>query len=574
MISASGRNRASLSGETLRYHPIIMRRVAIAALVFWPLLRAAEYPAPAEGDYVARNYTFTTGESLPEVRIHYWTLGKPVKDAGGQVLNAVLIMHGTGGTGHGFLTPTFAGELFGAGQLLDATKYFIILADDVGHGQSSKPSDGMHLRFPRYTYEDMVRLEHLLVTEKLGVNHLRLVMGTSMGAMHTWMWGYMYPQFMDALMPLASAPVEIGGRNRMLRKMVIDSIRKDPEFKNGEYKGPLKGMLGAQFALFMMTSSPLQLLKQAPTREEADKAFEKRFYEGAAVTTDPNNMLYAYECSRDYNPAPHLEEIQAPLYAINSADDQVNPPELGILEREIKRVKHGRYILIPISDETRGHGTHSLPRIWGNYLAELLQESEHRPAGASAALLNPSDPLWKKEAPSKYRVRIQSTKGDIVLEVDRALAPKGADRFYHLVETGFYDNSRFYRVIAGRFAQFGIAGYPKVAQIWRNQSITDDPVKASNVRGTFAYAMTGPDARTTQIYINTGDQTNQDATGFAPFGKVVEGMDVVDRLYAGYAERSGGGMRAGKQGKLFEEGNAYLDREFPELDRLQRATLE
>jgi homoserine O-acetyltransferase len=230
------------------------------------------------------------------------------------------------------------------------------------------------MKFPHYTYTDMVHGEYRLVTEKLGVNHLRLVMGTSMGAMHTWLWGEFYPDFMDALMPLASAPVEIGGRNRMLRKMIIDSIKRDPNWNDGEYKGPLN-MVPANFALFMMTSSPLQLLKQAPTREQADAAFERRFYAPAARGTDPNDMIYTYDCSRDYNPAPDLEKIKAPLYAINSADDQVNPPELGILEREIKRVKRGRYILIPTSDQTRGHGTHSLPAIWGNYLAELLKES-------------------------------------------------------------------------------------------------------------------------------------------------------------------------------------------------------
>jgi homoserine O-acetyltransferase len=232
------------------------------------------------------------------------------------------------------------------------------------------------LKFPNYGYEDMVLLEHKLVTEHLRINHLRLVMGASMGAMHTWMWGYMFPGFMDALMPLASAPVEIGGRNRMMRRMVIESIRTDPEFNDGEYTKPLKGMLGAEFALFMMTSSPMQLLAQAPTREAADEEFATRFIEQEPKWPDPNDMLYAYESSRDYNPSPHLEEIQAPLYAVNSADDVVNPPELGILEREMKRVKHGRYILIPISPETRGHRTHSLPAVWGSYLAELLKESE------------------------------------------------------------------------------------------------------------------------------------------------------------------------------------------------------
>jgi homoserine O-acetyltransferase len=352
-----------------------MLRFALALLVV-SIVSAAEFPAPVEADLVVKDFRFTTGESIPELRLHYATVGTPKKDASGKVTNAVLIMHGTGGSGRGFLSQTFGGQLFGAGQLLDASKYFVILPDDIGHGRSSKPSDGLHMKFPHYTYTDMVHGEYRVVTEGLGVNHLRLVMGTSMGAMHTWMWGEMYPDFMDALMPLASAPVEIGGRNRMLRKMIMDSIRRDPNWNSGEYTGPLNNMVAAQFALFMMTSSPLQLLKQAPTREQADAAFERRFYGPQARPTDPNDMLYHYDCSRDYNPQPDLEKIRVPLYAVNSADDQVNPPELGILEREIQRVKHGRYILIPTSDETRGHGTHSLPAVWGKYLAELLKESE------------------------------------------------------------------------------------------------------------------------------------------------------------------------------------------------------
>ena len=351
-----------------------MFRFALPVLLV-SLAGAAEFPAPVEGNYVVDDFQFTTGEKMAGLRMHYTTVGSPQKDASGKTTNAVLIMHGTGGSGRGFLSQTFGGQLFGAGQLLDATKYFIILPDDIGHGQSSKPSDGLHMKFPHYSYTDMVHGEYRVITEKLGVNHLRLVMGTSMGAMHTWMWGEMYPDFMDALMPLASAPVEIGGRNRMLRKMIMDSIKRDPNWNNGEYKGPLTNMVAAQFALFIMTSSPLQLLKQAPTRQQADDAFERRFY-GNARPTDANDMLYHYDCSRDYNPQPDLERIKAPLYAVNSADDQVNPPELGILEREIKRVKRGRYILIPISDETRGHGTHSLPAIWGKYLGELLKESE------------------------------------------------------------------------------------------------------------------------------------------------------------------------------------------------------
>jgi homoserine O-acetyltransferase len=536
------------------------------ALLLCPALWAAAYPNPVEGDYVVKDFKFVTGETLPELKLHYATIGAPSHDA-------VLIMHGTGGSSRQFLSEGFGGELFGPGQLLDATKHYIILTDAIGHGESSKPSDGLHLRFPRYTYEDMVRAQYRVITGKLGVRHMRLVMGTSMGAMHTWMWGYMYPDFMDALMPLASAPVEIGGRNRMLRKMIMDSIRNDPEFNNGEYTGPLKSMLAAQFALFIMTSSPLQLYKQAPTREQADQAFDRRFYEQPR-RQDPNDMLYAYDSSRDYNPAPRLEEIRALLYAINSADDEVNPPELGILEREIKRVKHGRFILIPTSEKTRGHGTHSIPGIWGEYLAQLLQESQlPGPEERAAALRNPKHALWSRPAPEVYRVRIDTARGSFTLEITRALAPRGADRFYHLVETGFYDDSRFYRVISGRFAQFGIPGEPAIAAIWRNERFPDDPVKASNVRGSFAFAMTGPGARTTQIYINTSDQSRQDASGFAPFGRVVEGMEVVDNLYAGYGESSGGGMRAGRQGKLFEEGDAYLDREFPLLEKLLRARI-
>jgi homoserine O-acetyltransferase len=353
-----------------------MSRTALAALLvsLAAPLAAADYPAPIEGDYVVTDFAFTTGERLPRLNLHYTTIGTPVKNAAGVVTNAVLIMHGTGGSGSGFLSPTFAGQLFGAGQLLDATRYFIILPDDIGHGKSSKPSDGLHMKFPHYGYTDMVHAEHRVVAEKLGVNHLRLVMGTSMGAMHTWMWGTMYPDFMDALMPLAAAPVEIGGRNRMMRKMIMDSIKRDPNWNNGEYKGPLSNMVAANFALFMMTSSPLQLLKQAPARDQADALFERRIYE--ARPTDPNDVLYQIDSSRDYNPQPELGKIEAPLLAVNSADDQVNPPELGILEREIKRVKRGRYILLPISDETRGHGTHSIPAIWGKYLAELLKETE------------------------------------------------------------------------------------------------------------------------------------------------------------------------------------------------------
>src|SRR5689334_12792842 len=250
-----------------------------------------DYPAPAQGDFHIRDFHFRSGETLPELRLHYTTVGTPVKDAKGVVRNAVLIMHGTGGTGRAFLREQFAGVLFGRGQLLDATKYFIILPDGIGHGGSSKPSDGLHARFPRYGYRDMVEAQYRLVTEGLGVNHLRLVMGTSMGGMQTWLWGETYPDFMDALMPLASLPTEIAGRNRMMRRMVIDSIKGDPEWHNGEYKSQPHGLTAAIYTLLFMTSSPLQWQQQAPTREAADRMFDD-LVKRQLTRTDANDMLY------------------------------------------------------------------------------------------------------------------------------------------------------------------------------------------------------------------------------------------------------------------------------------------
>ena len=334
-------------------------------------------PVPAQGDFIIRNFKFDSGEVLPELRLHYRTLGTPRRDGTGMVRNAVLVMHGTGGSGGGFISDQFAGVLFKPGQLLDPARYFIILPDGIGHGQSSKPSDGLHARFPRYAYNDMVTAQYRLLTEGLGVNHLRLVMGTSMGGMHTWVWGEKYPDFMDALLPLASLPVQIAGRNRMMRRMVIDPIKNDPDWNNGEYKTQPRGLTTAIYTLLFMSSSPLQWHKQAPNRDTADRFFDDQVRRQLA-RTDANDMLYAFDASRDYDPAPNLESIRAPLIAINSADDQVNPPELGILEREIKRVKRGRYVLIPISEKTRGHGTHSLPEIWKEHLAGLLQETEEK----------------------------------------------------------------------------------------------------------------------------------------------------------------------------------------------------
>jgi len=314
---------------------------------------------------------------MPEVRVHYTTLGKAVKDANGRTTNAVLVLHGTGGSGRQFLRPIFAGVLFGPGQLLDAKKYFIILPDNIGHGKSSKPSDGLHAHFPQYDYADMVALQHQLVEKGLGVNHLRLVMGTSMGCMHSWMWGEAYPDAMDALMPLACLPVEIAGRNRIWRKMVIDGIRQDPEWKDGDYTSqPRAGLqLGADF-LIIAGSAPLHMQADLPTRDSADKYLDestKRITAGL----DANDFLYAVSASRDYNPAPKLDIIRVPVMYINSADDFINPPDLGIAEREIKRVKNGKFVLLPTSEQTHGHGTHTWAAVWQGHLKELLERSQH-----------------------------------------------------------------------------------------------------------------------------------------------------------------------------------------------------
>jgi homoserine O-acetyltransferase len=346
--------------------------IPVALLLF--LLQA---PQPAEQDFVIRDFTFTSGETLPELRIHYRTYGTPQKDAQGVVRNAVLIMHGTGGTGAQFTGRGFAGQLFQPGQPLDASRYFIVLPDDIGHGKSSKPSDGLRASFPRYGYVDMVTAEHRLLTEGLGVNHLRLVMGTSMGGMHTWLWGERYPDFMDALMPLASLPTQISGRNRVWRRLVIDAIRNDPEWQGGNYtKQPQSARTAAQM-LWLVSSNPVIRQRRAPALAAADKEIDD-YVANWLKTGDANDQLYALEASRDYDPGPDLEKIKAPLLAVNSADDLVNPPELRILEREITRVPRGRAIVIPMSDQTAGHGTHTLAAVWKQHLIELLRDSEHQ----------------------------------------------------------------------------------------------------------------------------------------------------------------------------------------------------
>ncbi len=288
--------------------------------------------------------------------------------------NAVLILHGTTGSGANFIRPEFAGELFGAGQPLDAARTFIVIPDGIGHGHSSKPSDGLHARFPAYGYSDMVQAQYLLLTQGLGVNHLRLVLGTSMGGMHVWVWGERHPDFMDALMPLASVPTQISGRNRAWRRMVIDAIRGDPAWQGGDYKEQPPSLRTAAEMLFFMSSNPVHRQNAMPTLAKADEVLDQ-FVRDLAVSSDANDVLYAVSASHDYDPGPGLEKIRAPLLAINSADDLINPPELGILEREIHRVPRGRAIVIPTSDATNGHGTHTLAAVWKSHLVELLAEA-------------------------------------------------------------------------------------------------------------------------------------------------------------------------------------------------------
>ncbi len=351
--------------------------VVLVVLVGRTASAQSAFPAPLERDFVVRDVAFASGDTAPEIRLHYRTLGQPRKDADGVVRNAVLILHGTGGSGAGFLGPGYGGQLFGAGQLLDAQRYFVILPDNLGHGQSSKPSDGLRMAFPRYRYADMVRLQHRLVTEGLGLTHLRIVMGTSMGAMHAWMWGYMYPTFADGLVPLASNPVEIGGRNRVWRKLLVDAIVTDPTWQDGNYSAPPRGMASALGFLLMATSTPRLWQKDFGTAAEADDWLAGQIA-ARLKTTDANDTIYHFRASEDYDPLPHLEGISAPLLAINSADDFVNPPELPMMTALIGRVRHGRFVLIPASDETRGHGTHSRPQVFGPYLAEFLRGLDQR----------------------------------------------------------------------------------------------------------------------------------------------------------------------------------------------------
>jgi homoserine O-acetyltransferase/O-succinyltransferase len=357
-------------------------RLSLLAVAVWCAIHgsasAEGLPQPREGDFLAPRFRLRSGEVLPQLKLHFATYGKPVTDGSGQVTNAVMILHGTGGSGKQFAGEHFAGVLFGGGELLDAGRYYIILPDSIGHGGSSKPSDGLHAKFPHYDYDDMVAAQHLLLSEGLKVNHLRLLMGTSMGCMHSWVWAETYPGFMDAVMPLACLPVQIAGRNRILRKMIIDAIRTDSAWMNGDYHEEPPGLRTALEVLLIMGSSPLQMFKSYATRDAAD-AYLDNYIKTRMATTDANDLLYQVDASRNYDPAPKLDTIEAPVMYINSADDLINPPELGIAEQQIRKVKHGRFVLLPITDQTRGHGTHSLPAIWKGYLEELLAESAPHP---------------------------------------------------------------------------------------------------------------------------------------------------------------------------------------------------
>jgi homoserine O-acetyltransferase len=340
-----------------------------AAATKWPTV---------DGTVVLPDFRFGSGETLPQLKLHHLTLGTPHRNAAGHTDNAVLLLHGTGGNAHSLMNPLFSNVLFGPGAPLDITKYFLILPDDIGHGQSSKPSDGRHAHFPAYDYDDMVRSQRMMLDE-MKVDHLRLILGTSMGCMQTFVWGETYPGFADALAPFACLPVPLAGRNRMMRYMAIEAIKQDPAWMGGEYKTePKQGLHNANEMIFIMGSSPLQMQKTAPTRELAEKYVDDRLGR-ADSSTDANDLMFYVNASRNYDPSSKLDRITAPVLWINSADDYINPPELGIAEKMVTHMPHARFILLPISDATRGHGTHTVAAVWKDYLAEFLRETEPKP---------------------------------------------------------------------------------------------------------------------------------------------------------------------------------------------------
>jgi homoserine O-acetyltransferase len=350
----------------------MMLAVLGCALVAPGVARAQAMTADT-GSFVMRDFRFASGETLAEVRIHYRTLGRPRIRPGGQTRNAVMILHGTGGSGQGFLSRTYGGELFGPGQPLDTAQFYVIIPDNLGHGRSSKPSDGLRGRFPHYGYDDMITAQHRLLTEGLRVNHLALIMGTSMGCMHSWMWLERWPSFMDGAAPLACMPTQIAGRNRMWRKLTIDAIRNSPDYNDGNYAAQPSGLRAALHFLWIVGTAPLNDQRLGPTRDSAD-AYITTWMRTRLASTDANDFVYAVDASRDYDPSGQLERITAPVLTINSADDEINPPELGLMEQLMPRVRTARYVLLPVTSATRGHGTHSLPAVWKNYLINFLAE--------------------------------------------------------------------------------------------------------------------------------------------------------------------------------------------------------
>jgi homoserine O-acetyltransferase/O-succinyltransferase len=356
---------------------INLRVFALVSLFAAPLIAQQKWPTQ-DGVYVIPNFKFGTGETLPELKLHYLTLGTPHRNAAGHTDNAVLLLHGTGGSASSLLNVVFSEVLFGPGQLLDITKYYLILPDDIGHGQSSKPSDGLHAHFPAYDYDDMVRSQEMMLHDGLKVDHLRLILGTSMGCMQSFVWGETYPGYMDALAPFACQAVALAGRNREWRYMAMQAIKTDPAWMGGEYKTePIHGLTFANELILLAGGAPLQLQKNYPTREAVDKYVNESIARSNS-TTDANNVLFYLDASRNYDPSPKLATITAPMLWINSADDFVNPPELGIAQQQVKLMPHAKFVLLPITDLTRGHGTHTQARVWKDYLAEFMKATEPR----------------------------------------------------------------------------------------------------------------------------------------------------------------------------------------------------
>ena len=351
---------------------------ALLLLVVAPLIAQQQKWHTQDGVYTIANFKFGSGETLPELKLHYLTLGAPHKDAAGHTDNAVLLLHGTGGSASSLLNPAFANVLFGPGQLLDIAKYFIILPDDIGHGQSSKPSDGLHMHFPAYDYDDMVRSQQIMLRDGLKVDHLRLILGTSMGCMQAFVWGEAYPGYMDALAPFACQAVALAGRNREWRYMSIKAIKDDPAWMGGDYKSePIEGLTFANDLLVLVGGAPLQLQKNYPTRAAVEKYVDQAVASNNA-STDANDKIYQLDASRNYDPSAKLANIIAPMLWMNSADDFINPPELGIAERQVKLMPHAKFILLPITDATRGHGTHTQAAVWKEYLAAFMAETARK----------------------------------------------------------------------------------------------------------------------------------------------------------------------------------------------------